>query len=156
MPRKGHMGKNRVTLATMLAVAMLGQATVGAQDQEVTTSTIDIVSSVGCATRDGATWTLTRASEPVVSEVPFTSSAEIEAAKRTSLGSNTYTLIGVADFLAIDGLLDQFQRAEFTARESANSTGSLVTGHRVLVKGLFIENQRINLTSVISLADSCG
>ena len=39
--------------------------------------------------------------------------------------------------------------------ESANSTGALVPGHRVLVKGLFIENQRINLTSVIGLADSC-
>ena len=150
------MGRKRVTLATMLGFALLGQATVGAQDQEVTRPTIDIVSSVGCATHDGATWTLTRASEPVVTDEPFSSSAEIEEAKSTSLGSNTYTLIGVADFLAIDGLLDQFQRAEFTARESVNSTGSLVTGHTVLVKGLFIENQRINLTSVISVADSCS
>ncbi len=145
-----------VTIATSLGFAVLVPATGSAQDPDPTKPTIDIVSSVGCATHDGATWTLTRASEPVVTDEPFSSSAEIEAAKSTSLGSNTYTLIGVADFLAIDGLLDQFQRAEFTARESVNSTGSLVTGHRVLVKGLFIENQRINLTSVISVADSCG
>ena len=150
------MGRKRATFATMLGFALLIQATVGAQDPEVTKPTIDIVSSIGCATQDGASWTLTRASEQVVTEVPFSSSAEVEEAKGTSLGSNTYTLIGVAEFLAVDGLLDQFQRAEFTARESVNSTGSLVTGHRVLVKGLFIENQRINLTSVIRLADSCS
>ena len=150
------MGRTSVTFTTLLGFALLSQATVGAQEQEVTKPTIDIVSSIGCATQDGATWTLTRASDPVVSEVPFASAAEIEEAQSTSLGSNTYTLVGVADFLAIDGLLDQFQRAEFTARESVNSTGSLVTGHRVLVKGLFIENQRVNLTSVISVADSCG
>ena len=144
-----------VTIATSLGFAVLVQATGGAQDPDLTKPTIDIVSSVGCATQDGATWTLTRASEPVVTRVAFSSAAAIETARSTSLGTETYTLIGVADFLPVGGLLDQFQRAEFTANESANATGSLVSGHRVLVKGLFIENRRINLTSVIGLADNC-
>ena len=150
------MSRKWAIFATSLGFAVLFPATVGAQDQDLTKPTIAIVSSVGCATRDGATWTLTRASEPMVTPVPFSSTTEIEEAKSTSLGSNTYTLIGVAEFLPVDGLLDQFQRAEFTASESVNATGALVSEHRVLVKGLFIENQRINLTSVIGLADSCG
>ena len=153
------MSKKWVTFAPSLGFALLIPTIVGAQDPDLTTPTVNIVSSVGCATQDGATWTLTRASEPIVTGVPFSSTAEIEEAKSTPLGSSTYTLIGVADFLPVDGLLEQFQRAEFTATESVNSTGALVSGHQVLVKGLFIEdqeNQRINLTSVIGLAESCG
>ena len=144
-----------VTIATSLGFAVLVPATGSAQDPDPTKPTIDIVSSVGCVTQDGAVWTLTRASEPEVTRVAFSSAAAIEKARETALGTGTYTLIGVAEFLPVSGLLDQFQRAEFTANESANATGSLVSGHRVLVKGLFIENQRINLTSVIGLADSC-
>ncbi len=144
-----------VTVATSLGFAVLVPATGSAQDPDPSKPTVDIVSTVGCATQDGATWTLTRASEPIVTRVAFSSAAAIETARSTSLGTSTYTLIGVAEFLPVDELLDQFQRAEFTANESANATGSLVSGHRVLVKGLFIENQRINLTSVISLDDSC-
>ena len=150
------MRRKWVSFATSLGFAVLVPATVGAQDRDLATPTINIVSSVGCATQDGATWTLTRASEPMVTRVPYSSAAEVETAESTSLGSKTYTLIGVAEFLAVDGLLDQFQRAEFTANESVNSTGSLVSGHRVLVKGLLIEDERLNLTSVIGLADSCG
>ena len=143
-----------VAVATLLGFAVL-PVTGGEQDPDPDKPTIDIVSSVGCVVRDGATWTLTRASEPVVTRVAFSSTTAIEEAKSTSLGTGTYSLIGVAEFLPVGGLLDQFQRSEFTASESANSTGALVPGHRVLVKGLFIENQRINLTSVIGLADSC-
>ncbi len=150
------MSRKWVSLVTSLGFAVLIPATVGAQDGDLTKPAVDIVSSVGCATQDGATWTLTRASDPMVTRVPYSSAAEVETGESTSLGSNTYILIGVAEFLAVDGLLDQFQRAEFTADESVNSTGSLVSGHRVLVKGLLIENERLNLTSVIGLADSCG
>ena len=152
------MCRKWMTVAPSLGFVLLIPTTVGAQDRDLTTPTVNIVSSVGCATQDGATWTLTRASEPIVSDVPFTSTREMEEARSISLGSSTFTLIGVADFLPVDGLLDQFQRAEFTAAESVNSTGSLVSGRRVMVKGLFIEDQedqRINLTSVIGLAESC-
>lgn len=150
------MSRTWVSCATSLGFVVLIPAAVAAQVGDLTTPTVDIVSSVGCAAQDGATWTLTRASEPMVTRVPYSSAAEVEVAESTALGSNTYTLIGVAEFLAVDGLLDQFQRAEFTADESVNSTGSLVSGHQVLVKGLLIENERLNLTSVIGLADSCG
>ena len=150
------MSRKWVTFAPSFGFALLIPTTVGAQDPDLTTPTINIVSSVGCVTQDGATWARTRASGPLVTDAPFSSTTEIEEANGASLGSNTYTLVGVAEFLPGAGLLDQFRRAEFTASESVNSTGSLVSGHRVLVKGLFIEDQRINLTSVIRLADSCG
>ena len=51
------------------------------------------------------------------------------------------------------------QRAEFTAQESVNSTGQLAEGHKVAVKGLHITSvdpHRLNVTSVISLADTCS
>ena len=156
MPGRRHVSMKWVTLAPSLGFVLFIPTTVGAQDPDLTAPTVNIVSSVGCATQDGATWILTRASAPIITGVPFSSTTEIEEAKSTPLGSSTYTLIGVADFLPVDGLLEQFQRAEFTATESVNSTGALVSGHRVLVNGLFIENQRINLTSVIGLAESCG
>ena len=100
------MNRKWVSFATSLGVAVLIPATGGAQDRDLTKPTINLVSSVGCAAQDGATWTLTRASEAMVTRVPFSSTAEIEAANSTSLGSNTYTLIGVAEFLAVEGLLN--------------------------------------------------
>ena len=143
-------------LGVVVVVVVIVPATAGAQDQELPKPAIEIVSSVGCATKDGARWTLTQATEPIATGEPFSSNAEIEDARSTPLGSRTYVLIGVAEFLAPAELLDQFQRAEFTAADSVNSTGSLVSEHRVLVKGLFIENERINLTSVIDLTGRCG
>ncbi len=144
-----------IAAALLLGVAIV-PAPAGAQHQDLTKPAIEIVSSVGCATKDGASWTLTQASEPLTTDAPFSSGTEIEVAKSTPLGSRTYVLIGVTEFLAPEALLGQFQRAEFTTADSVNSTGSLVTGHRVLVKGLFIEHERINLTSVIGLTERCG
>ena len=90
---------------------------------------------------------------------PYSSDSEIEEAQTVSLGSNRFQLIGVAEFLDVEGLLDQFQRADFTARESVNSTGQLKAQHKLLIKGLYIQDadpSRINITSVIVLADSCS
>lgn len=145
-----------VLVAAILLAVEIVPATVGAQKRDLTKPAIDIASFVGCATKDGARWILTQASEPIATGMPFSSRAEIEDARSTPLGSRTYVLIGVTEFLAPEELLDEFQRAEFTAADSVNSTGSLVSGYRVLVKGLFIENERINLTSVIGLTERCG
>ena len=154
------MATNWAALVTTFAMVGSGWVAVEAlQDPDLTSPTVQIVQTVGCATADGTSWYLTNATDPVEAEAPFASNAEMEAAEAVALGSNRFHLIGVAEFLDIEGLLNQFQRGDFTARESVNATGQLVAGHKVTVKGLFIEDtepQRINLTSVISLGESCG
>ena len=75
-----------------------------------------------------------------------------------SLGSNAYQLIGVADFLDKDGLLQEGQRSQFTTRDTANASGQLRAGRKVIVKGLLIDadgQRRINLTQVVSVSDTC-
>ena len=146
----------RLFVVSTLVGGAVSPVTGAAQDRDLTKSAVDMVASVGCATKDDETWTLTQASEPISTGAPFSSREEIEEASGIPLGSGAYVLIGVADFLAPEELLDEFQRAEFTSVDSVNSTGALADGHRILVKGLFIENQRINLTSVIGLTERCG
>ena len=130
---------------------------VAAQNQEP--RTVPVVQSIGCAEVEGTMWFLTRTTDPTESDTPYSSDSEIEEAHTVSLGSNRFQLIGVAEFLDVEGLLDQFQRADFTARESVNSTGQLKAQHKLLIKELYIQDtdpSRINVTSVISLAESCG
>ena len=89
----------------------------------------------------------------------YSRSAELEDARGASLGGNRIQLVGVTDFLDAEGLLASHQRAEFTAPESVNATGELAEGRKVVVKGLYIttvDPHRINLTSLFSLADTCG
>ena len=145
----------------LLTAILVGGSWVGAKAQQtdLTDPTVRIIQTIGCATVEGTTWFITNATDPAETEAPFTSDAEVEDAQNAFLGSNRFQLIGVAEFLDVEGLLDQFQRSDFTARESVNASGQLVAGHKVAVKGLFIEDddpKRINLTSVISLAESCG
>lgn len=123
---------------------------------------VDIVQSVGCAERKGGTpesWWLTRAADPRVVGPGMFNTTQVEEARKVALGSQLFQLIGVADFLDAEGLLKSDQRKEFTTKETANATGQLRTGHRVLVKGLLIEGadqKRINLLTVIGLAETCG
>ena len=146
----------------LLTAVLLGSGSwVGtrAQQTDLTEPTIKIIQTIGCATVEGTTWFITDATDPAETEAPFTSDVEVEEAQNAPLGSNRFQLIGVAEFLDVEGLLDQFQRSDFTARESVNASGQLIVGHKVAVKGLFIEDvepKRINLTSVISVAESCG
>ena len=129
-----------------------------AHEQDPSEPTVPIVQAIGCAEGDGRTWFLTRASDPAETLAPFASTDEIAAAQQVPLGSNRFQLIGVAEFLDIEGLLDEFDRSDFTARESVNATGQLSGGRKLLVKGLHLQDsdpQRINLTSVTSLADPC-
>jgi len=122
---------------------------------------VNIVQSIGCAERragNPATWWLTRAAEATATESTFFNANEVEASRTLALGSNAYQLIGVADFLDKDGLLQEGQRSQFTTRDTANASGQLRAGHKVIVKGLLIDadgQRRINLTQVVSVSDTC-
>ena len=90
---------------------------------------------------------------------PLVRYRRIDAAQRRRAWIEPLSADWRAEFLDLDSLLNQFQRTELTALESVNATGQLSNGHKVAVKGLLIEStdpHRINLTSVISLADSCN
>jgi hypothetical protein len=123
---------------------------------------LDIVQTVGCAERKGsdpATWWLIRAGAPQVVAAGPLSVANVDQAKTAALGTSVFRLIGEADFLDAEGLMKAGQRKLFTTAETVNATGQLRAGHKVLVKGVLIggaQEQRINLISVVSLADSCG
>jgi len=123
---------------------------------------VDIVQSVGCVERrDGSpeTWWLTKAVDPRVTQPGIFSAPQIDNARGLTLGTNTFQLVGVADFLDADGLLKSGRRRDFTTPQNANATGDLRPGRKVLVKGMFIttgETKRINLLNVIGLADSCS
>ena len=156
------MRTHLLTLLTSMVFACGQSLAFGAQladGLDPTRPTVPVVQTVGCVAMEGGSWFLTRATDPEQTEAPFASDAELEGARGASLGSHRFHLIGVADFLDTEGLLALHQRAEFTAEESVNATGQLVEGHKVVVKGLHITSvdpPRLNLTSVIGLADTCS
>ena len=130
-----------------------------AQEPDRRGPTVPLVRTVGCVEKDGDAWFLTRATDPEVTQYPFPSAVELEDAGRAALGSHRLQLVGVTDFLDAEGLLASFQRAEHTAPASVNATGALAAGRRVAVKGLYItsvEPHRVNLTSAMAVADTCG
>ena len=74
------------------------------------------------------------------------------------MGDRDFQLVGVADFLDAESLLEWGERSEFTTAEQANATGELRERRTVLVKGLLIEadpTSRINLLAVVGLAEEC-
>jgi hypothetical protein len=123
---------------------------------------VDVVQTIGCVeqrTGSPETWWLQKAAEPRVVQPGVFSVAQIDTARGAALGSQTVQLIGVADFLDVNGLLKSGRRSEFTTPQNANATGELRPGRKVLVKGMYIANtepKRINLLNVVGLADSCG
>jgi hypothetical protein len=147
--------------AAALLVGVAVRATNGQQSRGETPAQkpkVDIVQSVGCAERKSGQWWLTRATQAKASEGSFFNAIEVEEVRRLALGTNTYQLIGVADFLDTDGLLREGQRSQFTTRETANASGQLREGRKVVVKGLLIvasERPRINLTQVVSVSGTC-
>ena len=159
------MTRRTVNLASALALlfglSWVAGAQRGRQGGTGEKPKVDVVQSVGCVERrTGApdTWWVGRATDPTPGQAGIFSTAQVEAAKSVRLGANTFQLIGVADFLDTDGLLRSSQRREFTTPETANATGQLREGRKVLVKGLLIDSdvKRINLLAVIALSDSCG
>src|SRR5262245_46701406 len=183
MPAGGHMGSpegghyipSRYGVSglswTLITSALLGAALSaspllaaqrGRQSNPREKPAVDVVQSVGCVERrDGSpeTWWLARAVEPRVVQPGIFSTPQIDNARGLPLGTNTFQLIGVADFLDMEGLLKSGRRREFTTPQNANATGEIRPGRKVLVKGMFIttgETKRINLLNVVSLADSCS
>lgn len=150
-----------VAFALLFGISSTALAQRGRQGGAGEKPKVDVVQSVGCAERrtgNQETWWLARASDPTVAQAGIFSTPQVEAAKNVRLGANSFQLIGVADFLDTEGLLRSGQRREFTTHETANATGQLREGRKVLVKGLLIDGdvKRVNLLAVIALSDSCG
>ena len=155
--------RRTVIAASLIALcASPGFAQRGRQTNPREKPAVDVVQSVGCVERrDGSpeTWWLTKAVDPRVAQPGIFSTPQIDNARGLPLGSNTFQLVGVADFLDTEGLLKSGRRREFTTPQNANATGEIRPGRKVLVKGMFITNgetKRINLLNVIGLADSCN
>lgn len=145
-----------VRWALAAGIALLGVAVATAQRARV-----DIVQTVGCVEhREGEpdTWWLVRAAPPSVVAGGVFNEKQIEEARGAELADGEIHLVGVADFLDVDALLEWGSRSEFTDREQANATGALAQGRKVLVKGPLIESDglgRINLMAAVGLEDSC-
>jgi hypothetical protein len=83
---------------------------------------------------------------------------EKEAAAKLATGSDTFELVGVADFVAPSLALNIDTRKALYPVERVNSTGALAPNRRVAAKGVWIPGTpgRVNLTSVVVLSESCG
>jgi hypothetical protein len=83
---------------------------------------------------------------------------EKEAAAKLATGSDTFELVGVADFVAPSLALNIDTRKALYPVERINSTGALAPNRRVAAKGVWIPGTpgRVNLTSVVVLSESCG
>ena len=155
----------RTALTVSLLVAATGFPLATAGEQRARTRRpepqVEFVQTVGCVerrTRDDTTWWLTRAAEPTVTRQGVFNEVQVDEARETALGDGEFRLIGFADFVTPEGLLNFGDRALFTDPDQINASGELRPGRTVLVKGLLIETDgesRINLTSVVGLANSC-
>jgi hypothetical protein len=83
---------------------------------------------------------------------------EKEAASKLAVGSETFDLVGVADFVSPEVAMRVDTRKALYPIERVNSTGALAPNRRVAAKGVWIPGtpSRLNLTSVVVLSDSCG
>jgi len=126
-------------------------------------SSLPVVLAVGCAvtTAQPNIWRLARvAMRTETLRAGITPEEKAQVAARP-LGSESYELIGVADFVDTDTSRTIGVRGEILPRSRVNATGMLVSGHKVAVKGLFIDSMgntppRINLTSVVDLGERCS
>ena len=118
-----------------------------------------VVMVVGCviAGAQPHIWDLIHAGDHMESSRPGITTEEKAQFGTRPLGQNTYQLIGVADFVDAETSRKIGVRGEILSRSRVNTTGMLVDGHRVAVKGLYIEGNpaRINLTSVVDLNRRC-
>ncbi len=97
---------------------------------------LPVVEAVGCIVRSPADgWTLTHASDPVTANAPSTSSLALHAAAATSLGKQSYQLVGASVF-------------------SPQRHGN----RKVAVKGVLISSatdRRLSITSLQTVAGTC-
>jgi hypothetical protein len=146
-------------IAAAAALAAIWSARGLAQEPARITVKSPVVTLVGCATTtvEPHIWALTHAGNPEPSPTVGFTSGEGNTLTKRSLGSATYQLIGVADFVDVETARRIGVRGKLLASSRMNTTGMLATGHKVAVKGLYIEGKpaRINLTSVIDLGSAC-
>jgi hypothetical protein len=118
-----------------------------------------IVLVVGCAapSAEPHIWVLSHAGERTTSVTPGIATAEKRDLQNAATGRETYHLIGVADFVDADSSRRIGVRGRIFSPSRVNATGTLVNGHKVAVKGLYIDARppRINLTSVVHLSSTC-
>jgi hypothetical protein len=114
----------------------LTQPAQAAREDQREENVLDIVEVAGCLEPSPSpTWTLTKASDPIVSKVQATSSVALKAAAAKPLGNRRYQLLGVSVF-----------------------DPSSHKGQKVAVKGALIKNageSRLNVTSLQMAAASC-
>ena len=147
---------------TALRTGLVLAGTASAQRPGTPPPTVDIVSAVGCAVKvPGAppTWTLTRAADPAVTQDPYASQEALDEARTQPLGSRSFPLVGVAEYLTDEDRQELSVAGNQVVGFQQASTGQLQDGHHVVVRGLLVEvdgEQTINLTSVVSLNETCG
>ena len=146
-------------VATAWPVAVHGQF--GGLTARLKDPKVQIVQTVGCVEQrgdDAGGWWLTRAAEPTVVKPGVFDETQVEEAQNTETGSREFQLIGAAEFLDAKSQLEWGDRAQFSTAHQVNATNELRKGRTVLVKGLLIDpdgDARINLLSVVGLADTC-
>jgi hypothetical protein len=130
-----------LSVATFAGALIVGDGSGAIGLAQQTPQKVEIVRVVGCLKHEGAEWLLKDATDPVSPPQPGRSAAPApaDAAAATSppeAGRNQYKLIGVSEF-------------NLPSREN----------QRVAVTGLFIKAMpvsRINVTTVVPVAPSCG
>ena len=147
----------------MIARAVLAAASIAgavhAQQMPVEKPGSAVVVIAGCAkaTAQPHIWTLSNAGDRVESATVAITTEEKERLAAQPSGQNTYQLIGVADFVDGETSRKIGVRGKILTAPRVNATGMLADGHKVGVKGLYIDARppRINLTSVVDLAAKC-
>jgi hypothetical protein len=157
MGRTGTIGRMGASATIALVVGSSSARTL-AQRQTMPPKA-PVVAIVGCAGQSARPhiWNLSHAGQRTESSRAGISTGEREQLGTRALGHDVYQLIGVADFVDADTSRTIGARGDILAPARVNATGMLVGGHRVAVKGLFIEGSppRINLTSVVDLGVKC-
>jgi hypothetical protein len=125
-------------LAEPAGVAQAPRQSASFQQTEPRKHTVlDIVGTVGCLEQNSpGMWKLTNASAPVVSKNQSTSSMALKAAEAEPLGTLRYQLLGASVF-----------------------NPSIHQGHKMAVKGIFIQDtkeSRLNVTSLQMVAPGCN
>ena len=145
------------TCVTLAAVAGTTEWSPSAQSDPAVKSPLVLV--VGCAAPSSQAhiWVLSHAGERSTAATLGISEAESRDLTKRSIGRASYHLIGVADFVDADASRRIGERGKLFSPSRVNVTGMLVSGHKVAVKGLYIDARppRINLTSVVDLGHTC-
>ena len=124
----------RRLIMTLALVAALRAPAAGQAPAATTTTTVAIVSVVGCLREQGASWMLVAATDPVPSVANQAQGADIP--KAPPAGTNSFRLIGVG---------------EFNLPQHRDRT--------LVIRGLLIKASpvsRINVTSAVEAVATCA